>query len=129
VLRGALAMVRQRDGALEGLQLTLGQTFAALAQPEPAEAAFRAELAEFPRSITAYSELVQLLHAADRNDEASGVIDALLATVPTPEGYATAARLWTALGETARAADVKSDARARFPTESSPARTARATPR
>jgi tetratricopeptide (TPR) repeat protein len=127
VLRGALALVRQRDGALEGLQLALGQTLAALDQPEAAEAAVRAELLEFPRSVTAYSELVQLLHAADRNDEASGVIDALLATVPTPDGYAAAARLWTALGENARAADVRSDARGRFPAESTPVRTARAT--
>jgi tetratricopeptide (TPR) repeat protein len=129
VLRGAVAMVRQRDGALEGLQLALGQALAALDEPEPAEAAFRAELEDFPRSVTTYSELVQLLHGTDRNDDAAHVIDGLLAMVPTPEGYAAAARLWTALGETARAADVRSDARGRFPSEAVPARSARVTPR
>ena len=43
-----------------------------------------------------------------------GVVDDLLAAAPTPEGYAAAVRLWTAVGQRSRADALSSDARARF---------------
>ena len=125
LLRGAAAMVRQHDRALEGLQVTLGQVLATLKETQPAEAAFRAELADFPRSIAAYTELAQLLHAAGRDEEASALAETLLMASPTPDGYAAAAKVWMLLGETARAAEVRADARTRFPAESAPGRLAR----
>jgi hypothetical protein len=42
------------------------------------------------------------------------VIRDLMEAVPTPEGYALAARLWTILGERSRAEALRSAARARF---------------
>ena len=41
-------------------------------------------------------------------------LDALIEASPTPEGYDTAARLWTIAGEPERAATLRADARARF---------------
>jgi hypothetical protein len=41
-------------------------------------------------------------------------LDALVDTVPTPEGYDAAARLWTIVGEPARAEARRADARTRF---------------
>jgi tetratricopeptide (TPR) repeat protein len=116
VLRGAAAMLRQHDATLEGLQLALGRTLMALDQREDAETAFRAELTSFPRNTAAYTDVVQLLHDTDRDDEAGKVVTSLLTATPTPEGYATAA-------------EVRSDARSRFPLESAPARLARVKPR
>jgi len=125
VLRGAAAMVRQHDSALEGLQVALGQVLVTLHEAQAAEAAFRSELEDFPRSIAAYTELAELLHAADRDDEAATLADALLIASPTPDGYAAAAKVWMLLGETARAAEVRADARTRFPAESALGRLAR----
>jgi hypothetical protein len=42
------------------------------------------------------------------------VIDELLEAAPTAEGYSTAARVWTVLGDRDRAAALRADARTRF---------------
>ena len=125
VLIEAAAMLRQHDTALEGVQLTLGEVRLALEKPADAEAAFRAELTDFPNSVAAYSGLAKALYASDRLPEADQAITALLASAPTPVGYAAAVRLYSTFGNTARAAELRSDARGRFPAESSLARSER----
>jgi hypothetical protein len=55
-----------------------------------------------------------LYRAADRDADVEDVLDQLVESTSTPEGYAMAARLWTALGERSRAEALRSDARTRF---------------
>lgn len=62
-----------------------------------------------------------LYTASKREAEVEGVVDDLLASAPTPEGYAAAARLWTAVGQRSRADSLSSEARARFRGDPSPA--------
>jgi tetratricopeptide (TPR) repeat protein len=125
VLQEAAAMLRQHDLALEGVHLVLGEVLLSVERPEDAEAAFRAELTDYPNSVPAFSGLAKALHAADKLPEADQTITALLANSPTPEGYAAAIKLCAAFGNTARAAELRSDARGRFPAESSLARAGR----
>ena len=55
-----------------------------------------------------------LYRASDRDADVEDVLNALVDAAPTPEGYAMAARLWSALGDRGRAEALKSDARTRF---------------
>ncbi len=109
------ATIRNDDRRpVEGLHLTLGHVLAHLTRPEEAEEQVRAELRLFPRNLLAHERLAMLLHEAQRPDAVQDALDALLDAVPTPEGYRTAARLWTAVGQPARAASVMAAARERF---------------
>lgn len=102
------------DGALEDLHYYLADTFARLDQYEEAELQFRQELQLFPRNISPYSSLAMLYRASNRHRDVERVIRDLMEAVPTPEGYAMAARLWMILGERSRAEAVRLDARSRF---------------
>jgi hypothetical protein len=55
-----------------------------------------------------------LYRAADRDADVEDVLDELVESTSTPEGYAMAARLWTAVGERSKAEALRSDARTRF---------------
>lgn len=121
-LRKAVALLRQHDLQLEGLQVVLARSLLALDLPDEAEAAFRDELEAFPQNVDAYAGLALLLGERDRVEERDAVIADLLSAVPTPDGYAAAARVWTTLGERARAERVRSDAQARFRPEPAPSR-------
>lgn len=102
------------DGALEELHLSLGETLARLEDFGGAEEQFRAELRAFPRSIRAYSSLALLYRASNRTGAMEEILEALVDATRTPDGYETAARLWTIMREPARAAALRADARARF---------------
>jgi Flp pilus assembly protein TadD len=116
----AVAELQQaaRDGeehdALPELHLTLGEALVRLERYEDAERQFREELIAFPRNLQAYSNLVMLYRAMNRDADVELLLTELVATTPTPEGYAVAARLWTVLGDARRAEALKSDARTRF---------------
>jgi len=108
------------ETTLEDLHRQLGQTLALLERFDEAEQQYRTEMRVYPRNIGAYSSLVSLYQASSRPADAEAVVELLLESVPTPEAYETAAGLWTVLGEPARAAAVRADARARFRTAASP---------
>lgn len=114
LLREAAAMLAQHDMALDGLNLTLAQALAGLGQNADAEAAYLAELRAFPGSIDTYAGLAALAHAAGDDARVEDLMNQLLSVSPTPDGYAAAARLWTAVGERKRAEAIRSDARSRF---------------
>ena len=118
-------MLRQQEVFLEGVHLTLGDVLSRLEKLPAAEAEYREEVRSFPRSVAAYQGLTAVLHQLDRDSEAERTIAELLQASPTPDAYAAAARLWVTLGNPARAAAVRSDARERFPNESAPGRFAR----
>ena len=79
-----------------------------------AEAEFHEELREYPHNIGTYASLAMLYRASNRDQAVEHVIGDLVEAAPTPEGYSMAARLWTIVGERARAEALKSDARRMF---------------
>jgi len=105
---------RKSGAALADLHLYLGETLTRLERPSDAEPEFREELRAFPHNLQAYASLAMLYRASDRDAEVEDVLDELVESTSTPEGYAMAARLWTALGERSRAEALRSDARTRF---------------
>ena len=102
------------ETTLEDLHLQLGQALARLERYEEAEEQYRTEMRVYPRNIAAYASLVSLYQASNRQTNAEAILDLLVESVPTPEGYETAAGLWTVMGEPARAAAIRADGRARF---------------
>jgi tetratricopeptide (TPR) repeat protein len=114
LLREAAAMLRQHETALEGLQTTLAAALAALDRPEEAEAACLEELRAFPRSLAAHSTIARIAGATQDEARLEAAVQQLLASAPTPEGYATAVQLLRSLGHHARAEALRSDARSRF---------------
>ena len=110
----ANAIATQHERALRELHWYLGDTLARLDRHADAEAQFREELRAFPRSIRAYASLAMLYRASNQPQGVEETLDALIGAAPTPEGYDTAARLWTIAGEPERAASLRADARTRF---------------
>ncbi len=110
----AAAMASQHERPLRELHWYLGDTLARLDRHADAETQFREELRAFPRNIRAYSSLAMLYRASNRPDGVEDALDALIGASPTPEGYDTAARLWTIAGDPERAATLRADARTRF---------------
>lgn len=113
-LEEAVAWLDENGGTLEELHLSLGETLARLEQYPEAEEHFRAELRAFPRSIRAYTSLALLYRASNRTSAVEEILDGLVDATRTPEGYETAARLWTIVREPARAAALRAEARTRF---------------
>lgn len=110
----AAATTVEHGRPLEELHWYMGDTLAALDRHGDAEAQFREELRDFPRSIRAYTSLAMLYRASNRPGGVEETLEALIDAAPTPEGYDTAARLWTIAGEPERAATLRADARMRF---------------
>ena len=104
----------QNRRTLESVHWYLGDTLARLGREADAEKAFRDELRAFPRNIAGYTSLATLYHASGRTEAIKETLDELVSTVPTPEGYDAAARVWVSVGDPASAAALRTDARARF---------------
>ena len=100
--------------AIHELQFYLGDTLANLGRGREAEAALREEVRLFPQNARAQASLAALYRAAGRFAEAERVLDALVRTSPTPEGYALAIRVWRVFGEGARAESLRAEAVKRF---------------
>jgi tetratricopeptide (TPR) repeat protein len=110
----AAATLTEHRRSLADLHLYLGESLARLDRYDEAESQFREELRDFPRSIQAYTSLAMLYRASNRDAAVEDVLNELVASTPTPEGYGVAARLWTILGDPTRAEALRSDARTRF---------------
>jgi tetratricopeptide (TPR) repeat protein len=110
----AVTALAEHRRSFTDLHLYLGESLARLDRYDDAESQFREELEDFPRSIQAYTSLAMLYRASNRDAAVEDVLNELVASTPTPEGYGVAARLWTILGDRSRAEALRSDARARF---------------
>jgi len=112
--KAAAATAEQGGVTLAELHFNLGNTYARLDRYAEAEAEFHEELREYPHNIGTYASLAMLYRASNRDQAVEHVIGDLVEAAPTPEGYSMAARLWTIVGERARAEALRSDARRRF---------------
>ena len=113
-LQNAVRALDSRADAVPDLQLVLGEALSQLGRDEDAEAAFKQAITAVPWSVSNYAALAGFYQQRMRDDDLSRTLDALLAEVPTPEGFVTAARLWTAAGNRAKADTVRAEARRRF---------------
>jgi tetratricopeptide (TPR) repeat protein len=110
----AVRALKPQAPPVADLHLFLGNTLARFDRYADAEREFEAELRAFPRNIGAYASLATLYRASNRTEAAARVIDDLVETAPTAEGYSTAVRLLTITGNRARAESLRADARRRF---------------
>ncbi len=84
---------------MQGVHLAAADALAHLGRTEEAEAEFKQEMAEFPRDTHARVGLATLYAAEGRVREAFAVLDDMLRTAPTPEGYMTAVRTLRVIGQ------------------------------
>ncbi len=113
-LQQAVTAARAQRRSIPELHLYLGESLAHLGRYAEAEAEYREELRTFPRNVNVYSRLTMLYAATNRQEAVEDVLNELVAATPTPESYATAARLWMIVGNRTRAEALRSDARDRF---------------
>lgn len=109
-LLAAKEALATRTQQLGDLNFFAADALARLERYDEAEPLFNAELALFPTHTRARAGLAMLYRATGRNAQAEQAIDVLLRLSPTPEGYETAAQLWTMFGEPRRAAAVRARA-------------------
>jgi choline-sulfatase len=107
-----LQALEGRGDAMADVHYCAGDALSRLGRNEEAEAQFQQEIRLFPDSPRAYGALAALYQADGRGPEAEEVVERLLRTVPTADGCALAAKLWTSLGDKKRAADAQAQARA-----------------
>ncbi len=113
-LQNAVRALQDKATALADLHLVLGDALAQVDKVPEAEAAYRQELLAFPGNLRAFVGLAALLQATGRKEAMAQTLDALIEAVPTPEGYAAAARAWTSAGNRAKATALRNEARRRF---------------
>lgn len=106
----ALDASRARTFQVPDLRHYLGDSLARIERFGEAEPLLIEEVRLFPSSLRARSGLAMLYRVQDRVEESNAAIDAMLRVSPTPEGFATAEKLYTMFGDTARAAAVKAAA-------------------
>ncbi len=109
-----IEQVRARSLTLNELHFYTADTLARLGRSAEAEAQFREEIRLFPHNARAWASLALLYRSLGRDAECEATVAGLLQAVPTPEGYGLAARVWTIVGEPARAAAVRAEAMRRF---------------
>lgn len=106
--------LQSRTVQLNDLRYYLGDCLAQVGRLDDAEKAFREEIKYFPNLIRARTGLAMLYEAAGRLPATEATINDMLAAVPTPSTYASAAELWRVLGHPDKSAAVTAAARAKF---------------
>jgi arylsulfatase A-like enzyme/Flp pilus assembly protein TadD len=82
------------------LHFLRGDVLARMGRVEEAERELRREIGLFPEEPTAYKNLVLLLVAAGRTDEATRLIRSLIEESPTPPSYIAVCHVLETLGDT-----------------------------
>ena len=110
--RAAEATRRPGAAPVPTVDSTYGDILARLGRDAEAEAAFRREIAHFPKSPEPYTRLAILLAAEHRFDEIEPTLEALVAANPTPQAFVAAAETMERLGNVEGAARYRAGARA-----------------
>ncbi len=107
VLEGASARLRSTSGGpVRGFELARGDVLARLGRYPEAQAAFRSEIASFPRNSEAYARLAIVLAVEGRRkSEVASLLEAMHAANPQPETALLAAKTLESIGDTPRAAE------------------------
>jgi tetratricopeptide (TPR) repeat protein len=113
--------VAKRPGStpIRNLHFHVGETLARLERHSAAEQEFLNELRRFPLNVRARAALATLYHATGQHDAADKAIADMIRTVPTPETYTVAARLWASFGQMRQAQTIRAEGRRAF-TENRP---------
>lgn len=106
--------IQSRTVQLNDLRYYLGDCLAQMGRLEDAEKAFLEEIRFFPNLVRARQSLAMLYEAAGKLPETERTINNMLAAVPTPSTYASAAELWRVLGHPDKSAAITAAARAKF---------------
>jgi arylsulfatase A-like enzyme/Flp pilus assembly protein TadD len=114
VFQSAVADVEASGTRVPDLHYYLGDSLARLERSGEAEYHLLEELRLFPHNVRARGALASLYHRTGRLVEAGEALTALVRVSPTPEGFALAARLWSAFGEPSQAAAVRAEAARRL---------------
>lgn len=93
------ALARKKNPNIPNLQLYRGDLLARLGRNRDAEAAFRAEIAEYPTTPDAYGSLILLLSSEGRVDEATRLVFELVEKAPFPPSYVTVSETLKAIGD------------------------------
>jgi tetratricopeptide (TPR) repeat protein len=106
VLEGAAARLGSTGGeAVRGFELAHGDVLARLGRYAEAEAAFRREIASFPRNSEAYARLaIVLALEGRRKSEVASLLEAMQAANPRRETALLAAKTLESIGDAPRAA-------------------------
>jgi arylsulfatase A-like enzyme/cytochrome c-type biogenesis protein CcmH/NrfG len=100
---------------ISDLHFFAADTLIRLNRPLDAETEFTNELRLFPQNLRARAGLATLYHTTGQTDAADVAITEMLHAAPTPESYATAARLLSSFGKLRQADSVRAQARRAFP--------------
>jgi arylsulfatase A-like enzyme/tetratricopeptide (TPR) repeat protein len=111
----AIAALGPEQPKYSGLYLVRGDILGRLGRFADAGAAFEREIDQFPWDPKPYVKLAALLAAAERGDDATAVLKALLARNPaSPSAFVEAVKALRVLGRPGDAAQVLAEARRRF---------------
>lgn len=122
----AVGAIEDSDGSpIADLHFHTGDALLHLERRAEAEDQFLQELRYFPQDIRTRAALAASYQATGRRDEAAEVLTDLIQIVPTQEAYGVAARLWASQGNARKAAALRAEARQRFASPPTTARTAR----
>ncbi len=112
--RAAAALEKPGAVPIAELHFYIGDILIRQERTAEAEAALLEELRAFPQNLRARGALALLYHTGGRSDEASSAVSDLIRAIPTPDGYATAARLLTTFGDRRQAETVRAEGRRVF---------------
>ncbi len=112
--RAAAALEKPGASPIAELHFYMGDVLIRQERTAEAEAALLEELRAFPQNLRARGALALLYHTGGRSDEASSAVSDLIRAIPTPDGYATAARLLTTFGDRKQAETVRAEGRRVF---------------
>ncbi|MFI5143866.1 MAG: tetratricopeptide repeat protein, partial [Thermoanaerobaculales bacterium] len=93
-----------RLSSVYDLEFLRGDALARLNRVSEAEAAFRREIAAFPRHLQAYAYLAVMRFVQGDRARVDQLMDEMARVNPSPRAYALAASTYQSLGETAKAA-------------------------
>lgn len=92
-------LARKKNKNIPNLQFYRGDLLARLGRNREAEAAFRAEIGEYPTTPDAYGGLILLLSSEGRVDEATKLVFELVEKAPLPPSYVTVSETLKAIGD------------------------------
>jgi len=108
------AVAKHADAAIEDLPFYAGDTLVRLERFSEAEFDFEEQLRAVPHHARALAGLATVYMKTGRTDEAEQAATDMIRLSPTPDAYALAVKIWSALGKPRQAEAVRAEARKIF---------------